>query len=384
MSCKVLWLSRIDKYLKMLSDIEDALTEVAITPFDKPLASKEVIEAFKKVEEISLKYYERRSDFFVSITHDSLFYMIHDAILDLGHFVYHANMLCKYGGPVVGFNPCKVYTLDLDLKFLVANFRRFADQAKTRYRDAEYDVRQIEYHGESLLNNLKRISWYCMRVIGANCLKHATPEEAKPASLRTYVVDLISAIRLIARRFSESYRGVTEQKVGYTWFYKHPKATEELLYLAAYTILMLHKQFEIAEKHIVSDVSWLRRSFRAWAIKRYTTLVYALKDRVEITLDYDADIVVKPRWVVEVDPTIYAKNEIEVLKQVLSERGYKVETTDYGFKITIPPGDIMEVIKIIATLIPLRSIEFASKDEARKFVVDIVERLRPSPHASEA
>jgi hypothetical protein len=368
-------LSRIDKYLKVLADIEDALTEVAVTPFDKPLASKEVTEAFEKAEEISLKYYDRRSDFFVSITYDSLFYMIHDTILDLGHIVYHANMLCKYGSPVVGFNPCKVYTLDLDLKFLVANFRRFADQAKTRYRDAEDDVREIEYHGESLLNNLKRISWYCMRVIGANCLKHATPEEAKSASLRTYVVDLISAIRLIARRFSETYRGVTEQKVGYTWFYKHPKATEELLYLAAYAILMLHKQFEIAEKHIASDVSWLRRTFRAWTLTTYTTLVYALKDRVEITLDYDVDMVVKPRWVVEVDPTVYAKDRIEVLKRVLSEKGYKVETTDYGFKITIPPGDVMEVIKIISTLISLRYIEFTDKDKAYKFVVDTVERL---------
>jgi hypothetical protein len=359
----------------MLSDIEDGLTEVAVTPFDKPLASKEVVDAFEKAKEISFKHYERRSDFFVSITHDNLFYTVHDAITDLGQFVFNANMLCKYGGPVVGLNPCKVYTLDFDLKFLIANFRRFADQAKTRYRDAEDDVRQIEYHGESLLNNLKRISWYCMRVIGANCLKHATPEEAKSASLRTYVVDLISAIRLIARRTSEKYRGVTEQRVGHAWFYKHPMVAEELLRLAAYAMLMMHKQFEIAEKHILSDVSWLRRTFSAWAVKRYTALVYALKDRVEITLDYDADIVVKPRWVVEADPTIYAKNKIEILKQVLSEKGYKVETTDYGFKITMPPGDIMEAIKIITTLIPLRYIEFANKDEARKFVVDIVERL---------
>ncbi len=363
-------MNRIDKYLKMLSDIEDALTEVAVTPFDKPLASKEVIEAFDRAKEISFKHYERMSDFFVSITHDNLFFWIHHAILDLEHFVFYANMLCKYGGPVAGLNPCKVYTLDFDLKFLIANFRRFADQVKTQYRDAEDDIRHIEYHGESLLKNLKRISWYCVRVIEANCLKHATPEEAKPTSLRSHVVDLISAVRLVARRMSEKYRGVTEQKVGNAWFYKHPMATEELLRLAAYAILVLHKYFEIAEKH------------GAWAIKRYTVLVYALKDRVEITLDYDADIVVKPRWIVEVDPTIYAKNETEVLKQVLSERRYKVETTDYGFKITMPPGGVMEAVKTISALVLLRSIKFANMDEARKFVADAVEKVRPGPRAS--
>jgi hypothetical protein len=368
-------LNRIDKYLKMLSDIEDALTEVAVTPFDKPLASKEVMEAFEKVREISLKHYERRSDFFVSITHDNLFFWIHHSILDLAHFVSRANTLCKYGGPVVGLNPCKVYTLDFDLEFMVTNFRKFADQAKTHYRDAEDDIKGIEYSSESLMRNLKRLSWHCMRVIETNCLKHATPEEAKPTSLRSHVVDLISAIRLVARRMSEKYRGVAEQKVGNVWFYKHPMATEELLRLATHAILVFRKYLEIAEKRVLSDVSWLRRIFRSDSIRKYEMLVYALKDRVEITLDYDADIVVKPRWVVEVDPTIYAKNETEILKQVLSERGYKVETTDYGFKITMPPGDVMEAVKTISTLVLLRSIEFANKDEAREFVVDILERL---------
>jgi hypothetical protein len=368
-------LSRIDKYLKALADIEDGLTEAAVTPFDKPLASKEVTEAFVKAKEISLKHYERRNDFFVSITYDDLFCTIHDAVIDLEHFVFYANTLCRHGGPAAGFNPCKVYTLDFDLEFMVTNFKRFADRAKTWYRDAEHDAKGIEYHGERLLRNLKRISWYCMRITGVNCLKHATPEEAKPASLRTYVVDLVSAIRFVARWMSESYSGVTEQMVGRTWFYKHPKTTEELLSLAAYTILVLHKHFEIAEKRVLLDTSWLRRVFRSWVIGSYTTLVYALKDRVEITLDYDADIVVKPRWVVEVDPTIYAKDRAEVLKQVLSERGYKVETTDYGFKITMPPGDVMEAIKTISTLVLLRFTEFADIGEARKIVVDIVERL---------
>jgi hypothetical protein len=368
-------LSRIDKYLKALADIEDALTEVAVTPFDKPLASKEVTEAFEKAGDIILKHYERRSDFFVSITHDTLFFTIYDAMTNLVRLMFYVNRLCRYGGPIVGFDPCKAYTLDFDLEFMVTNFRRFADQAKTRYLDAEYDAKQIEYYRERLLKNLRWISRYCVRVTGVNCLKHATPEEVKPASLRTYVVDLISAIRLVARRMSESYHGVTEQKVGHTWFYKHPKTTEELLSLAAYAILVLHKQFEIAEKHIMSDESWLRRVFRRSVTEGYTTLVYALKDRVEITLDYDADIVVKPRWVVEVVPIVYVRDKAEVLKQVLSERGYKVETTDYGFKITMPPGDVMEAIKAISVLVSLKFIEFANIDEARKFVVDIVERL---------
>jgi hypothetical protein len=366
-------LNRIDKYLKMLSDIEDALTEVAVTPFDKPLASTEVVEAFKKAEEISLKYYERIVP--INLAYNSLFIWIHHSILDLAHFVSRANTLCKYAGPVVGFNPCKVYTLDFDLEFMVTNFRRLADQAKTHYRDAEDDIKAIEYNSESLLRNLKRISWYCMWLIGINCLKHATPEEAKPASLRSHVVDLISAIRLVAKRTSEKYRGVAEQKVGNAWFYKHPMATEELLSLAAHAILVLHKYLEIAEKHVLSDVSWLRRTFRLDSIRKYEMLVYALKDRLEITLDGDLDIMVKPRWVVDVYIAMTSRKKVEVIRRALSKRGYKLEATDITFKITIPPGDVMEAIKILSTPILLYFIEFANEDEALMFILDTVERV---------
>jgi hypothetical protein len=371
-------LNRIDKYLKMLSDIEDALTEVVVTPFDKPLASKEVIEAFEKAREISLKYYDRVVP--INLAYHSLFFWIHHSILDLAQFVSRANMLCKYAGPVVGFNPCKAYTLDFDIEFMVANFRRLADQAKTRYRDAEDDIKEIEYHSESLLRNLKRISWYCVWVIGVNCLKHATPEEAKPASLRTYVVDLISAIRLVARRTSEKYRGVTEQKVGNAWFYRHPMTMEELLSLATHAILVFHKYLEIAEKRVLSDVSvfsWpqLVLPFRLGFIRKYGMLVYVLKDRLEITLDSDFDIVVKPRWVVDVYIAMTSRKKVEVIRRALSERGYKLEATDDTFKITIPPGDVMEVIKILSTPILLYSIEFANEDEALKFILDIVERV---------
>jgi hypothetical protein len=179
-------------------------------------------------------------------------------------------------------------------------------------------------------------------------------------SLRAYAQDLLAAIGLIRAKFLGMYRGIRRSKVGSIRFYEHPETAEELSGLARRIAVILNKQMET-----FGPSHWLVEA----------TSVYALKDAVVAGFWEAGDIVVKPRWIADFYLTF--DEDRDIMRRLFVERGFKTEVAGYGFRVTVPPGDVGEAVKI-ACMLPIAHIANLAKrdvEEAYKATKSMLELL---------
>jgi hypothetical protein len=327
-------LAEFNKIRGMLEEVETALLRMASTSPAEPLASDYMMTTSKDVVETvrKYKYYViPPMPFFIMQTIDHLY----EIALNLESFMYSLGWIC-FDARIKGITdpePCETHTLDLPIGLILRDFQNLAKRL-----GLDSEAGRAESRSSLFLDNLRSLSSACIQLVGVNCLKYASPDKVIPVSLRSHVLDLVSAIRRIDGKFTELYRGVRKWKVGHMLFYDQHGTTEELLNLAEYSANILHKQLETGTASI---------------FLKDRMAVLSLRNMVEILIRYISeagDIVVKPRWIIDIYAGLDTKLKIQVLKRILEETGFKTEPTAFGFKVIIPPGDIMEAVKIVSML----------------------------------
>ncbi len=350
----------VNRIRKSLAKIEESLVRLAGMSPDKPIVSDEVRDEVFKVYDAGLSFYNQVGGLIVPIYYREIFRLLHLVTYYLEWMVSHLRSMCDEVGRIgvpVHPNPCETHTLDFHVEWLIRDFGELAKRVYVAV-DLRTLMEKAESGGTKFLEHLKLLSWACVHFTGANCLKHASPDEVTPAPLRSYVLDLFSAVRYIDGKFAESYEGVREWRMGLVRLYEHRKATGELPELAVHVANILHKQLE---KGIAPR--WLKDRI----------LVFSLKDRVEITIYTVGDIVVKPGWAIEVYPA--SDKEGEVLRRILAERGFKTEPIAYGFRVTMPPGDVREAVKLASMLPAIPTVTIVGETEAYKVTLANIELL---------
>jgi hypothetical protein len=150
------------------------------------------------------------------------------------------------------------------------------------------------------------------------------------------------------------------------YLYKSPESPQDLVELAEYSSAVL---IALAEK---------------WGVSPVYLATYALKDMVAIKLglSMEANVFVKPgepRWSVDMyigTHIEYAPIIVSALERVLKERGLHVTRTDYGFKITVPPEDVKEVIKVVNTIPALDVVVFKpSMEQVYNHILRVVQEI---------
>ena len=330
----------IRKIRRILAEIEEGLLKVAVAPPDRPIVSSDIVDSIADACRAASEFVDAREMWLIHIfyTLDALY----ETICMLHAFIDELFRLC-YAAWDVGVrlhpDPCDIVTLDYFIEWIVRDFGELAKHVKPALEaklKGEIKI-EIKEKGEWFMDKLQLLSSKCVQFLGANCLKYASPGKVIQSPLRAHIIDLVSAVRLIDSHVAKSYHGVREWRIDDVRLYEHPKTTRELLDLAEHVANVLHKIIEAG----IGGRWWKDR-----------VVIYSLADRVEIVFEETVHIVVKPRWVVDVHVIKLEKNKvfIEPMRRILSERGFETELTDYGFKITTPPGDVREAVKLAFAL----------------------------------
>jgi hypothetical protein len=352
-------LVNIRKIHDMLMEIEEELLKVAGTPPDRPLVSRDIAESAKKICKIAFELANLEDSRLLHVF--KTFKELRWTTCKFLAFVYELFRLC-YSASNLGIrvhpDPCNEVTLDYFVDWIARDFDELAERAKPALESmlkSEIEI-NIKKDVEAFLKRLQLLSSACVQFIGANCLRYASPERVTRLPLRAHLIDLVSAIRFIDNHVVKSYYGVKEWKVGDIRLYVHPMTTTELLDLAEYAANILHKIVEAR----IAESRWKDR-----------VAVYSLADRVEIVAEETVHIVVKPGWVVDV--RLFNKDFVETMRRVLSERGFETELTGYGFKITIPPGDVRDAVKLACVLSVALLAYIADVAEAYRIALSSIE-----------
>jgi hypothetical protein len=370
---KVAILFNVNEISRWLAKMDTELMAVAMVPPDKPLVHDNTRNATEKAYKVASKFYVRIQEMILPPSYFRIFMGLSVSIYSLRQTIYYLSFICdrvreaEQAGVSLYPNPCHTHTLDFNVEWVTRDFKKFIERADPAVRQVLHGfvgfgtpMRHVEEGSKGFLERLQILSSYCVHFAGANCLKYADPEKTTPAPLRAHILDLSSATRTIHKKFIESYQGVREWRVGSIRLYEHPKTTEELLDLAEYTANVLHKMIEMKILPLPYADS---------------AGVFSLKDRVEIMLKHDmGGMVVKPRWVVDVYSFPIIEDMVGVLRHILTERGFKTEpiTHVFGFKVTMPPGDVREALRI-ACMLPVMPTKIAGK--AYELTLSMIESL---------
>jgi hypothetical protein len=336
---------------KRLLDVARDLKMLSELPPNTPLVSKDVLRAVTRLYRSALRLHELDDAYFIPVF-DDFFLGLFETIYYLYKSVSQLEAIChviRHDKIVVSPNPCQVHTVDSVLEQAVKDF-------KNVYRHMRPVLLEPIIEAEEFLWKLRYLSYICPRVAETECLKYVTPSGVTPAPLRSYVSDVLSAVNSVARRFVELYLDVIEWKVGLVRLYESPSTTRELADMAEYAANVVHKQVE------------------AWLVPRWVAskvVVFSLEDRIATRMEMFGDIVVKPRWVIDVYAT---RPAVDTLKRVFSERGFKAESTVYGLRVTIPPGDVTEAVRISHAL-PLITLLTGEEEEQYKVALARLELL---------
>jgi hypothetical protein len=371
-------LFKVSEINRWLIDMRDGLIAIAFTPPDKPLVDRDVREATEKVYKVASKFHARIQQTIVPFSYYRFFENLSRAVYRLSHTIYYISSICdtveemEKRGVRLSPNPCHTHTLDSHVEQLISDFKEYAERAEPIARRVlhpkpvffDYPVKSIEEGGKGFLERLQILSSLCVHFTGANCLKHASSEKVTPVPLRSHILDLASSVGIIRRRFLDECLGVKEWKVGDIWLYECPGTTGELLDLAEYVANVLHKMMEI---EIVPPV-----------ITVHSAGVFSFKDRVEVMLHRDVGgLIAKPGWVVDVYSYPIHEDNVEVLRRIFSERGFKTEPVEHfvGFRVAVSPGDVREAVKLACMLPTIPLADLVGRDVAYRTTMSRLEQL---------
>jgi hypothetical protein len=333
---------------RRLSTVTEDLLKLASIPPDVPLASEDVLNAVEKLHRDCMMLYGFRDIAVIPVFYYAFLelcetaYNLYRFLAEIHKTCEAARRLKKDFGIEIAPNPCE-YVLDFRMELVIRDFRR-AGRQLSKY--LVFFTSEAAEAGKNFLDMLRSFSLTCSLATEGACLRYASRESVIPTSIRAYVSDLHSATERLSRRFSDLYSGVVEWRVGSIRLCEHPGTTPELSNLAEHAANILHKEAtEIAPRHDIEE----------------KVAVFSLRDRVAVGMREHGSIVVKPKWVMEVYEYGYIVralsegelkyiNPVDVLKDILRDRGFKAEYTAYGLEVTMPPGDVMEALKIALIL----------------------------------
>ena len=344
----------VNKIYGGLVDVAEGFLEITILPGYESLDSERVIEAVDRIFESAKKFYGLKDVALVPLF-NKVFDGLFDVAYHLKRFVDEVAVVCDGARRrrIEVINPCLVHTVDSVVEDAVRDFAMVGEQVLGF-------LSEVEEMGGMFLYSLTKLSSACITYLGENCLRHATPDQVSPASLRAYAQDLLAAMGLIRAKFRGMYQGVRRSKVGSIRFYEHLGTTVELSGLARRIATILNKQLET-----FGPSRWLQE----------VASVYALKDVVVAGFREAGDIVVKPRWIIDFYLTF--DEDRDVMKRLFDERGFRTEPIAYGFRVTTPPGDVREAVKIACMLPIAHTANLAKRDieEAYKATKSMLELL---------
>jgi hypothetical protein len=341
-------LVRIDKITELLTEIEHRLLRIATVPPNLPIVARGITRLVDQISAISRK---------LVLLDDSellrAYGLIEHLDLALGVLILFINdlsYLCDRArnyGVRVHPDPCNTVTLDYFMEWIVTEYERLSVSLKHATRGMT--DRDVKAWRERFFNALQLLSSNCIHIMGVNCLKYASPEKVTSSPLRSHIMDLASATRAISDYIVKTYSGIKEWRVGSIRLYVHPRTTDELLDLAEYAANVLHKitELELVEPLLI-EMELEGKTIELWWEDRVA--VYSLADRVEIAVQGANYVMVKPGWIVDAYLATGKKEFAERMKRVLEEKGFKTELTGVGFKISIPPGDVREAVKLVCVI----------------------------------
>jgi hypothetical protein len=353
----------VKKIHEKLEELDKILIEIAIQAPGKPLVSEDILRLFERADKVATDLFDKLHGAFpYRRVLEQLIFVI-DYFND---FIRSLRDICEKvwsGGTAIRPDPCDIHTLDSHVGSIK---RDFAELEKYKPYTSLPDLRdrfRVEEMIESLLSRLNDLNTACKETIGINCLKYAGSEGVIPASLRSYVLDLASAARLIDYNFTRLYGFLEEYRVGHVRLYEHPASPRELSGLAEYIANILHKQVEVgmASKRLKGKIQ-----------------VLSLKDRVEALIHDIGYIIVRPSWVVEIhqEGTGY---EAGILAHILAKRGFRAELVykfvGVAFRITVPPGSVREAVKIACMLPAVPTVETVGWEKAFDATLSSIESL---------
>jgi hypothetical protein len=371
-------LFKVSEIDRRLAEMDVELATIAFTPPDKPLVDRDIREATERVYKIASRFHTRIQEMIVPFSYYRIFENLSRAVYMLRQTIYYISFICdkveemEKAGVRLLPNPCHTHTLDSHVEWLIRDFKNYAERAEPvarrvlhpRLVSFGYPVKNIEEGGRDFLEYLRILSFLCVHFTGANCLKYASPEKVTPAPLRSHIFDLTSAVRIVSRKFRDECLGVKKWKVGDIRLYECPGTTRELLDLAEYVANVLHKMVEI---EIVPPV-----------VTVHSAGVFSFKDRVEVMLHrFVGGLIAKPGWVVNVYSYPILEDNVEVLRRIFSERGFKTEPIErvVGFRVAVPPGDVREVVKLASMLLAMPPADMVGHDKAYQITVSKLEQL---------
>jgi hypothetical protein len=326
----------------MLEEIEHELLMVANAPPDLPIIAEEIVRSVKNSSNIAHELVTRND---VRLLHAYWLIGQLDVVLhSLDFFIGDLHELCRIArdiGDIGQPNPCDTVTLDYTTELITLEFEEVVRLVRDSPRGRFATAIDLRGRREGFIDALRYLSLYCVQFMGVNCLKYASPLKVASSPLRSHIIDLVSATRVIGDYIERTYRGIGEWRVGSIRLYIHPRTADELLGLAEHASNVLHK---ITEAYIREQ--WWKEG----------VAVCSLADRVEITVAGAgvAHIVVKPGWLVEtylyLDLLREREKLVEIMRRVLEERGFKTRSTGYGFEVTILAGNVKEAVKLVCVM----------------------------------
>jgi hypothetical protein len=324
----------------MLSGVARSISALAQLPPGTPLASRKVYDLVQRADVGMERLLEYKEATLIPLF-TGAFVSLRLALASLSLAIYDAVGVCgkmRKSRVPASFDPCIAHTLDSDLD-------RFAKQIGAMARYAGIET-VIEKASSDFMEELRHFSRACSSATGMECLRLVKPETAVPASFRLHMADLASATELLTAKFMESYGNLKEWKVGAVLLGEHLMSDKKLLELAEY----------------MAGIAYIliKGGYKPLGVNESS--VFSLKNMITAKFSNIADVLIKPAWTIEFHTSRVADPErtktlIATLKRMLAERGFKVEHTDYGFKVTIPPGDIREAVKIICMTLPAFMVE---------------------------
>lgn len=324
----------------MLLDVARSISTLVQLPPGTPLASRKVHDLVRRADLVMERLLEYKEATLIPLF-TGAFVSLRLALFSLHLAIYDAVNICgktRKSRIPASFDPCTTYTLDSDLD-------RFAKQIGAIAKHANIET-AIEVTSSGFMEELRHFSCDCSSATGMECLRLVKPETVIPASFRLHMADLASAIELLTAKFMESYGNLKEWKVGAVLLGEHLMSDKKLIELAEYMAGITHVLIKGGYKPLgVNESS-----------------VFSLKNMITAKFSNIGDVLIKPAWTIEFHTSRVADPErtktlTATLKRILAERGFKVEHTDYGFKVTIPPGDIREAVKITCMTLPASMVE---------------------------
>jgi hypothetical protein len=354
----------VKKIHEKLEELDKILIKIAVQAPGKPLVSEDMVKLFKQAGKVATDLYDKLHGAF---PYRRVLEQLIFTVDYLDDFIRSLRDICEkvwIGGTVMRPDPCDIHTLDSHVGSIK---RDFAELEKYKAYTSLLDLRdrrfKVEEMIESLLSRLSDLNTVCKETFDLNCLKYVGSEGVISASLRSYVLDLASATRLVDYNFTRLYGFLEEYRVGHVRLYEHPASPRELSDLAEYMANILHKQVEVgmAPKRLKGKIQ-----------------VLSLKDRVEALIHDIGYIIARPSWIVEIHQE-GSGNEALILAHILAKRGFRVELVHKfvgeAFRITIPPESVREAVKIACMLSAVPAVETVGWEKVFNATLSSIELL---------